>query len=62
MNSNFPCVCGHELDRHSKDIKPDMCFDCMKDESINVWDRIKQGQHEFKLDNLKYLEQKALDK
>ncbi|MGH7974846.1 MAG: hypothetical protein ACREBR_04925 [bacterium] len=51
MEDNFPCVCGHNKIHH-KLLKPDFqyCSICyhMHGETRSI--------HEFKLDNLRYLE------
>lgn len=45
------CVCGHSKQEHYEDEDP-VCIDCAN--SGKGWDAM---WHEFKLNNLKYLEQ-----
>lgn len=57
MKDNFPCKCGHFKSQHGFMINDPVCGDCMN----NVKKNIKLGMifaHEYKPDNLKYLEEK----
>lgn len=47
----YPCICGHHKLSHSNNYDSPLCDDCANFIGGSVmW-------HEFKLDNLKYLEQ-----
>ena len=46
------CVCGHVKGAHQYGGQNDACWDCL---NLNM--KLKNHVHDFKLDNLKYLEQ-----
>jgi len=62
MNDSYPCICGHNKKEHlsPKGIIPgpydldSFCDACAMD--TNRWINWMPAYHDFKLDNLKYLE------
>jgi hypothetical protein len=48
---NFPCICGHDGDDHEENEDSPLCVGCANDGK--GWNAM---WHEFRLDNLKYLE------
>jgi hypothetical protein len=60
LESKFPCECGHAEQRHGSISGRAFCCGCMDDyanSKIGVY-----ILHEFRADNLRYLEQKDNEK
>ena len=53
LESNYPCICGHAEKHHGVSMEEHMCYSCW----VSLPVLRSTYRHEFKADNLRYLEE-----